>query len=148
MMKPKLLISACLCGKNTKYNGGNNLLSRLPEIEEKFDLYLICPEVMGGLSTPRDPSENRGDLVFSDKGKDVTREFNLGAQRVLNIALENNIHLALLKESSPSCGSHKIYDGTFSGVKISGQGVAAKLLKEHKIKIFSEEEIDLLLQEK
>ncbi len=147
-MKPKLLISACLCGKNTKYNGGNNLLSRLPEIEEKFDLYLICPEVMGGLSTPRDPSENRGDLVFSDKGKDVTREFNLGAQKALNIALENHINIALLKESSPSCGSHKVYDGTFSGVKISGQGVAAKLLKEHKIKIFSEEEIDLLLQDK
>ncbi|MDE6407223.1 MAG: DUF523 domain-containing protein [Anaeroplasmataceae bacterium] len=148
MMKTKLLISACLCGKNTKYNGGNNLLSRLSEIEEKFELYYICPEVMGGLTTPRDPSENRGELVFSNKGKDVTKEFNLGAQKALKIALDNDIHLALLKESSPSCGSHKIYDGTFSGIKISGQGVAAKLLKEHKIKIFSEEEIDLLLSEK
>ncbi|MDE6047627.1 MAG: DUF523 domain-containing protein, partial [Anaeroplasmataceae bacterium] len=71
-MKSKLLISACLCGKNTKYSGGNNLLPGFAEIEEKFDLYLVCPEVMGGLSTPRDPSENRGDLLFSDKGKDVT----------------------------------------------------------------------------
>lgn len=147
MMKPKLLISACLCGKNTKYSGGNNLLTRLSEIEEKFELYYICPEVMGGLSTPRDPSENRGNLVVSNKGKDVTKEFNLGAQISLDIALKNDIHLALLKESSPSCGSHKIYDGTFSGVKIPGQGVAAKLLAEHKIKIFSEEEIDELLKE-
>ncbi|MDE6242200.1 MAG: DUF523 domain-containing protein [Anaeroplasmataceae bacterium] len=147
-MKSKLLISACLCGKNTKYSGGNNLLPGFAEIEEKFDLYLVCPEVMGGLSTPRDPSENRGDLVFSDKGKDVTKEFYLGAQKALEIALENDIHLALLKESSPSCGSHKIYDGTFSGVKIAGQGVAVKLLQKHNIKIFSEEEIDLLLLEK
>ncbi|MDE5855890.1 MAG: DUF523 domain-containing protein, partial [Anaeroplasmataceae bacterium] len=131
-MKPKLLISACLCGRNTKYNGGNNLLPRLSEIEEKFELYLICPEVMGGLSTPRDPSENRGNLVFSNKEKDVTKEFNLGAQKALEIALENDIHLALLKESSPSCGSNKIYDGTFTGTKIAGQGVAAKLLREHK----------------
>ncbi|MDE7213177.1 MAG: DUF523 domain-containing protein [Anaeroplasmataceae bacterium] len=146
-MKPKLLISACLCGKNTKYNGGNNLISRLSEIEEKFELYYICPEVMGGLPTPRDPSENRGDLVVSNKEKDVTKEFNLGAQKSLEIAKKNDIHLALLKESSPSCGSHKIYDGTFSGIKIPGQGVAAKLLKEHKIKIFSEEQIDLLFNE-
>ena len=146
-MKTKLLISACLCGKNTKYNGGNNLLSRFPEIEEKYELYLICPEVMGGLSTPRDPSENRGDLVFSNKGKDVTEEFNLGAQKALEIALKNDIHLALLKESSPSCGSNKIYDGTFSGIKVSGQGVATKLLLKHKIKIFSEEQIDQLLKE-
>ena len=146
-MKPKLLISACLCGKNTKYNGGNNLISRLSEIEEKFELYYICPEVMGGLPTPRDPSENRGDLVVSNKEKDVTKEFNLGAQKSLEIAKKNDIHLALLKESSPSCGSHKIYDGTFSGIKIPGQGVAAKLLKEHKIKIFSEEQIDLLFKE-
>lgn len=146
-MKTKLLISACLCGKNTKYNGGNNLLLRLSEIEEKFELFLICPEVMGGLSTPRDPSENRGDLVFSNKGKDVTEAFNLGARKALEIALENDIHLALLKESSPSCGSNKIYDGTFSGIKISGQGVAVKLLQKHKIKIFSEEQIDQLLDE-
>lgn len=146
-MKTKLLISACLCGKNTKYNGGNNLLSRLSEIEEKFDLFLICPEVMGGLSTPRNPSENRGDLVFSNKGENVTEEFNLGAQKALEIALKNDIHLALLKESSPSCGSNKIYDGTFSGIKISGQGVAVKLLQKHKIKIFSEEQIDQLLDE-
>lgn len=147
-MKPKLLISACLCGRNTKYNGGNNLLPRLSEIEEKFELYLICPEVMGGLSTPRDPSENRGNLVFSNKEKDVTKEFNLGAQKALEIALENDIHLALLKESSPSCGSNKIYDGTFTGTKIAGQGVAAKLLREHKIIIFSENQIDQLLSEK
>ncbi|MDE7106182.1 MAG: DUF523 domain-containing protein [Anaeroplasmataceae bacterium] len=145
MMKPKLLISACLCGKNTKYSGGNNLLSRFSEIEEKFELFLICPEVMGGLPTPRDPSEQRGEYVFSNKGKDVTKEFNLGAQKALEIALQNDIHLALLKESSPSCGSNRIYDGTFSGIKISGQGVAAKLLEAHNIKIFSEEQIDALL---
>lgn len=147
-MKKKLLISACLCGKNTKYNGGNNLVPYLQELKDSFDLFLICPEVMGGLPTPRDPSENQGDLVFSDKGKNVTSEFQLGAERALEIARKNDIHLALLKESSPSCGSHKIYDGTFSGKKILGEGVTAKLLKENHIKVFSEEQLNELWKEK
>lgn len=147
-MKPKLLISACLCGKNTKYNGGNNLIPQILEIEEKFDLYLICPEVAGGLTTPRNPSEIKGQTVFSNQGRDVTKEFIAGAQKALDIALKYDIHLALLKEASPSCGVHQIYDGTFTGTKIQGQGFTTKVFLNHGIKIYSEKEIDLLLKEK
>lgn len=144
-MKEKLLISACLYGKNTKYSGGNNLISRLSELEEKYELFLICPEVDGGLSTPRNPSEQLDDKVVSNKGVDVTKEFNLGAQIALNVAKKNNIQKALLKESSPSCGTHKIYDGTFSGRKIDGMGVAAKLLKENGIEVYSDLELEKIL---
>ena len=144
-MKEKLLISACLYGKNTKYSGGNNLISRLSELEEKYELFLICPEVDGGLSTPRNPSEQLDDKVVSNKGVDVTKEFNLGAQIALNVAKKNSIQKALLKESSPSCGTHKIYDGTFSGRKIDGMGVAAKLLKENGIEVYSDLELEKIL---
>ena len=145
-MKTKLLISACLCGKNTKYSGGNNLIEGLSKIEDNFELFLVCPEVDGGLSTPRDPSEQQGEKVVSNTGVDVTKEFNLGAKIALDIAKKNNIKYALLKESSPSCGNNFIYDGTFAGKKISGQGVAAKLLTENGILVFSENEIENLLK--
>lgn len=145
-MKEKLLISACLCGKNTKYNGGNNLISNLAKIEENVELFLVCPESDGGLTTPRNPSEQQGEKVVSNKGVDVTAEFNLGAKIALEVALKNNIKYALLKESSPSCGTNLIYDGTFTGKKINGMGVAAKLLKENGILVFSENEIEKLLK--
>lgn len=137
-MKQKLLISACLCGENTKYNGGNNLIKDLDLIKEKYDLVLICPEVMGGLPTPRHPSEILGTKVISDEGKDVSREFTTGAQMALDIAKKNHIQVALLKESSPSCGKTLVHDGTFSEHKIPGQGVTAKLLAQEGIKIFAE----------
>ena len=142
----KLLISACLCGKNTKYSGGNNLIPNLNLIEENFELFLVCPEVDGGLTTPRNPSEQIDDKVVSNKGVDVTYEFNLGAKIALDVAKKNNIKYALLKESSPSCGSNFVYDGTFSGKKISGMGVAAKLLSDNGIQVFSENEIEKLLK--
>ena len=144
-MKEKLLISACLCGQNTKYNGGNNLSPRIQEIYDNFEVYLICPESQGGLSTPRNPSENIGDKVYSNTGLDVTEEFNRGAEIAVEVARNNNIKYALLKESSPSCGSNLVYDGTFSGVKIPGQGVAAKKLIQAGLIIFNENQIDDLL---
>ena len=146
LMKEKLLISACLCGKNTKYSGGNNLIPNLKQIEDNFELYLVCPEVDGGLSTPRNPSEQQGDLVVSNQGVDVTKEFNLGAKIAFDVVKKHNIKYALLKESSPSCGSNFVYDGTFSGKKINGMGVAAKLLKENGVLVFSENEIEKLLK--
>ena len=145
-MKEKLLISSCLYGLNTKYSGGNNKISKIKELEEKYELILACPEVLGGLSTPRDPSEQMKDKVFSNKGLDVTDNFNLGASKTLEIIKKHKIKKALLKESSPSCGSNLIYDGTFSGTKINGLGVTAKLLKENGITIYNENEIDLLLE--
>ena len=145
-MKEKLLISACLCGKNTKYNGKHNLINRLSELEEKYELYLVCPEVEGGLTVPRVPSEIVGDKVLSKDLVDVTSEFSTGATYALNIVLKNNIKKALLKEGSPSCGVNQIYDGTFSGNKISGSGITTRLLKENGVLVYSENDIDELLK--
>lgn len=145
-MKEKLLISACFCGKNTKYNGGNNLLPTLEKLKERYELILVCPEVMGGLQTPRDPSEIQGEQVFSNKGKDVTEEYLTGARKALEVAMTHQIHKALLKESSPSCGSHFIFDGTFSGKKIRGEGMTVRLLKKYNIQIYSENQIEELLK--
>ncbi len=145
-MKPKLLISACLCGKNTKYNGGNNLIEHLKELEEQFELVLICPEVMGGLATPRVPSEIVGEKVLSKEGRDVTEAFQRGAIESLKIAKTHNITLALLKEASPSCGVHKIYDGTFCGHKVDGTGMTTRILMDNNIKVFCENEIVEILE--
>lgn len=84
-MKEKLLISACLCGDNTKYNGGNNLICQLDKLKEKYELYKICPEVMGGLSTPREPAEIINDLVINEEGVDVTNNYNTGCNIAVNI---------------------------------------------------------------
>lgn len=146
MSKPKLLISRCLCGENTKYNGGNNLIQQLDLIQKNFELIYICPEVMGGLTTPRNPSEIKDQKVFSSTGKDVTKEFVLGAQKALSLVKKHQVKYALLKESSPSCGVHKVYDGTFSGRKIEGSGMTTQLLKKNGILVFSEHEIEELLK--
>lgn len=104
-------------------------------------MILICPEVWGGLTTPRDPSEVLGDKVFSNKGKDVTENFKRGAEETLKLAKKFGIKKALLKAKSPSCGSGKIYDGTFSRTIVDGYGITAKLLKENGIEIISELDI-------
>lgn len=145
-MKTKLLISGCFCGQNTKYNGGNNLLSNLKELEQYFELYPICPEVMGGLPTPREPSEIQQDKVFSRQGVDVTQQFLSGANSALKIAQKNGITLALLKEASPSCGVSFVYDGSFSGRKIFGIGKTAQLLRQNGILTFSENELEDLFK--
>ena len=111
---------------------------------KKFNLITICPEVFGGLSTPRNPSDIKGDKVFSNEGLDVTKNFYDGALKALEILKQYNAKYALLKEGSPSCGVHKIYDGTFSGKKIPGFGVTTKMFKELGIKVYSENEIDEL----
>jgi uncharacterized protein YbbK (DUF523 family) len=146
MEKINLIISSCLCGNNTKYNGGNNLIDKLELLEEKFNLITICPEVFGGLSTPRNPSEIIGDKVFSNQGLDVTENFYNGANIALEILKKHNAKYALLKEGSPSCGVYKIYDGTFSGVKVAGSGITTQMFKELGIIVYSENEIDELLK--
>ena len=146
MEKINLIISSCLCGNNTKYNGGNNLIDKLELLEKKFNLITICPEVFGGLSTPRNPSEIKGNKVYSNQGLDVTENFNLGAKLALDILKKHNAKYALLKEGSPSCGVHKIYDGTFSGIKIAGSGITTQMFRELGIKVYSENEIDELLK--
>ena len=146
-MKPKLLISGCLCGNNTKYNGLNNKIEEIDKIKELFELYVICPEVMGGLSVPRLPSEISGDFVYMSNKQDVTKNFKNGAQIALNTAIKHNIQIALLKDGSPSCGLHQIYDGTFTGSKIEGMGITTRLLIQNNIKVYTEKEIDLLIKE-
>ena len=142
----KLLISSCLIGNNTKYNGKNNYIKEIDQLKLKYELIPICPEVLGGLSIPRDPSEINNDKVISINGKDVTKEFNIGANKALNIALLNNIKYALLKDGSPSCGNTYIYDGTFKNNKIDGIGITTKLLKSRNIKIYNENNINELLK--
>ena len=142
-----LLVSGCLLGKNTKYNGKNNYIPLIEKIKEKYNIIVICTEVMGGLSIPRDPSEISGNKVINNKMKDVTFEYNKGAKIALELAIKNNCKKALLKEKSPSCGVNYIYDGTFSGNIICGMGITTKLLVSNNIDVYSENEIDLLLND-
>lgn len=143
----KILVSACLLGINTKYNGSNNLNKEIINLKNRFELIPFCPEVLGGLSTPRLKSEIKMNEVIMEDGTIVTKEFNLGAYSSLNIIKENNISYAILKDGSPSCGKNYIYDGNFNNTKIAGLGITAKLFTNNNIKIYSENEIDKLLED-
>lgn len=140
-MKEKILISACLCGCNCKYNGKNNLINELDELKERYHLIYICPETSGGLKSPRDPAEIIGSKVLLKNGEDVTTNFLLGARKSLEKCLRYDCKVAILKESSPSCGVSSIYDGTFSGKKIKGNGLTTRLLLENGIKVYSENDL-------
>lgn len=142
--KSKLLISACLLGKKVKYNGGDNLID-LSKLQDLVEFIPCCPEVDGGLPTPRAPSEVQGDKVVNIHGKDVTKEFQKGANIALFLAKQHNIKYALLKSKSPSCGNDYIYDGTFSTKLIQSKGITARVLEAGGIKVFNENEIDELL---
>lgn len=133
----KILVSACLLGKNCKYNGGNNLNQSVLD----FEVIGVCPEQLGGLSTPRLPAEIVAGLVTNKEGVSVDNEFRKGAQEALAVALENKVDLAILQSRSPSCGVKEIYDGSFSGKKIKGQGVFAKLLSARGIKVLDAEDV-------
>lgn len=136
----KYIISACLAGIDCKYDGGNNYRESIAELVKNENVILICPEQMGGLATPRIPAEIKGEQVINKEGEDVTEEFLKGAESALKIAEMSGAEIAILKERSPSCGVHKIYDGSHTGKVIKGSGITAKLLKELGIKIISEEE--------
>ena len=143
-MKEALLISACLLGTNCKYNGGNNALpeEQLAALRERFRLVPVCPERDGGLPTPRLPSERRGDRVVNRAGEDVTEAFRRGAALALETAAREGCRMALLKERSPSCGSGKIYDGSFTGTVIEGDGITAETLKKSGLAVFGETEFE------
>ena len=142
----RILISACLVGDNVKYDGGNNKNPLISKLLEKYELVPFCPEVEGGLPIPRHPCEQRGEQVVNDLDEDKTDEFNRGADLALNICLYLKITKAILKERSPSCGVHSIYDGAFSHKVIDGSGVTAALLKRKGITVYSEDEIPKLLE--
>lgn len=130
----KIAVSACLLGINYKYNGGNNYSEKLEKILEKHEIIPICPEVLGGLPIPRDPSEIVNGEVLTDKGKSVDKEFRNGAKKALEIVKESGAELVVLQPRSPSCGLGKIYDGSFTGRLVDGDGVFVKLLKDEGIK--------------
>ena len=140
----KVLVSACLIGNNCKYNGKNNRNEKIIEFLKDKEVILVCPEVMGGLSTPRLKSEilvnNETLKVINEEGNDVTSNFTKGADIALKRALANNVKLAILKEKSPSCGVKQIYNGEFNGTKVDGSGVFTRLLIENGIKVLSEED--------
>ena len=137
----KILVSACLLGENCKYSGGNNRNERVLAFIQGHEVIPICPEVMGGLSTPRPPAEIVNDVVINREGVNVDTEYRLGAQRVLEIALREGAELAILQSRSPSCGVREIYNGTFSGTRIPGMGVTARLLAEHGITVMDAGEL-------
>lgn len=142
-----ILVSACLLGVNCRYDGTGTLNKILKEIIEDFNFIPVCPEQLGGMSTPREPSEIVGDELVSRLGKDVTHNFVRGAQETLQLAQLYDCQYAILKERSPSCGYGQIYDGTFTGSLTPGKGVTAKLLAGHNIKIIGESKIKQLFEE-
>lgn len=133
-----LLVSACLMGYNCKYNGGNNALPEdvLASLRQRYCLIPVCPEAAGGLPTPRTPSERRGDRVITQDGRDVTDAFRRGAELAGELAERFGAHAALLKANSPSCGSGTVYDGSFSGRLVPGDGITAEYLKRKNLIIF------------
>ena len=137
----KILVSACLLGTNCKYDGTNNKNEKVLDYIKDKEVIPICPEIMGGLQTPRIPSERIEDKVLSQEGIDVTSNFKKGAEETLYLAKLFNVKKALLKAKSPSCGNGIIYDGTFTHTKKEGFGVTTELLKENGIEIITEEDL-------
>ncbi|XPF92996.1 DUF523 domain-containing protein [Colwellia sp. RE-S-Sl-9] len=145
----KIFISACFMGENVRYDGGHQSLTHQSIEKWKKENRLIsgCPECLGGLPVPREPAEiqQKDQKIITIQGVDVTDNFHDGALKTLSVCLKNNIKFALLKESSPSCGSNTIYNGEFSNTKIMGQGVTTQLLTKHNITVFSEKTLDALI---
>ena len=136
----KILVSACLLGVNCKYNGGNNYNEKVMEYLKDKEIIPVCPEIMGGLPTPRIASEIIGDRVVNKEGQDVTSNYQKGAEETLELAKKLGVKKALLKAKSPSCGYGNIYDGTFSDTLIAGNGITAELLKKNGFEILTEKD--------
>lgn len=136
--KPVILVSACLLGVNCRYDGKGVLDEAVKALMEYAVLIPVCPEIMGGLATPRDPAERVGEMVLTKNGEDVTEAYRNGAGETLKLARLFGCQCAVLKERSPSCGSGCIYDGTHSGKLTGGDGMTAELLKKNGIQVFGE----------
>lgn len=135
--REKILVSACLLGVNCKYDGGNNSSKEVDDFLKDYEIIPICPEVMGGLPTPRCGAEQVGDRVVTREGKDVTEQFLKGANECLFLAQKYDVKKALLKLRSPSCGYGQVYDGTFTRTLINKNGVTAELLNNNGIEIIT-----------
>ena len=126
---------------NCRFDGASKPNEKVLLLARKEALIPVCPEQLGGLPTPREPSEQRGNKVFTKSGREVTAEFERGAHEVLRIAKLFGARQAILKHKSPSCGCGRIFDGTFSGKLVEGDGVTAALLKKNGIEVITEEEL-------
>lgn len=142
-----VLVSACLLGVSCRYDGESKGYSLARELLAKHTAIPVCPEQLGGLSTPRPPSERRCGGVFTREGADVTTAYDRGAQEVLRLAQMYGCTVAILKERSPACGSGKIYDGTFTKTLADGYGVAAELLEKNGVRVLGESRLEAFLQE-
>ena len=144
--KPRIVVSACLLGVNCRYDGGGKYLPEMAELMELAELVPVCPEVYGGLPTPRTPSERVGDRVRMKTGEDVTEAFERGAAEAVALAERFGAACAVLKERSPSCGAGVIYDGTFTGGKTAGDGVTAAKMMTNGITVYGESRIRELIE--
>ncbi len=137
----KILVSACLIGQKCKYDGGDNRSEKLLAFTEGHEVIAVCPELAGGLQTPRVPCEIVDGVVFNADGENKDKEFRAGAERCLELARKEEIDLAVLQSRSPTCGVNRIYDGTFTGKLIEGSGVFASLLRENGFRVLDVEDL-------
>lgn len=137
----KIIVSACLLGYNCKYNGGNNRNQDIIDFVRNHEVLALCPELLGGLSTPRQPAEIQNGIVTNVAGESIDTPFRKGAQAALEIAIREKAELAILQPRSPSCGCKQIYDGTFSRRLIKGKGIFVQLLSEHGIPAIEPDEV-------
>lgn len=137
----KIAVSACLLGENCKYNGGNNFSKKVERFIQGHEVVPVCPEVLGGLPTPREPAEIVDGIVMQINGNSVDDEFRKGAQKALNTVIENDVELVILQSRSPSCGVNFIYDGSFTGKLIPGKGVFAEILQKANIRVIDVDDL-------
>lgn len=142
-----VLVSACLLGVSCRYDGQSKDHPLAAALLEKHTAIPVCPEILGGLPTPRPPAERREGGVFTREGADVTAAYDRGAREVLRLARLYGCTVAILKERSPSCGAGEIYDGTFSHTLTEGFGATAELLAENGIRVIGESQLERFLQE-
>lgn len=143
----KVLVSACLLGTACRYDGQSKSHPLIGELCRRHEVVPVCGEIMGGLPTPRVPAERQGEKVITKAGGDVTEQYRRGAQEVLRLGQLLDCHVAILKERSPSCGSGRIYDGSFTGTLCDGWGVTAELLRENGFRVLGESELASFLHE-
>ena len=143
----KILVSACLLGVSCRYDGLSKAYPLVEELCRRHQVVPVCPEQLGGLSTPRTPAERQGNRVVTKSGGDVTEQYRRGAEETVRLARLLGCTAAVLKERSPSCGSGEIYDGSFTGTLSSGYGVAAEALQKAGIRVLGESELAAFLEE-
>lgn len=138
----KYVVSACLAGEKCRYDANSKPYRKIIALVENNEAIAVCPEILGGLCTPRPACEKKENKIISETGEDMTPYFEKCSKEALKIALDNNCIYAILKSKSPSCGYGKVYDGNFNGNLIAGNGMFAQVLKKNGIKIKTEEDFE------